>query len=405
MINFNMIGKNSMPLSPMSPMGPNDNNRFSNHMDNAPMINSINMDNLTDLYPSTNPTFGGHDFKPTFYDPFEVKHRRRTTRAQFKVLEKTFQENPKPSATIRRMLAQRLNMTPRGVQVWFQNRRAKAKLQSQQDKQRGVETNAGCNMWASHGTDTWNSPEDTNAQGDNETYTLYNSNTNSNHPNVEQHPCYQGDISSQMKSYYSSQGSLASQKKFDQIQFMNNEPFQGFQFDDQPMRPSIGFSHLHDDESPNVALLRRNSCPANIISNMLPMHVLQQCPLPKFPANNYLASPDMTPKMRRWSAVNSSIIANQEQMLFVQNMPATSESYAASCPGFQPWEVDSASSGSSSPSGLQISMRTPGSSSPSTESIDTTSLPLTFQSSIHANEQVNLQVSQLQCAINSFSVE
>ncbi|KAI9280620.1 homeobox domain-containing protein, partial [Umbelopsis sp. AD052] len=63
--------------------------------------------------------------------------RRRTTRAQFKVLEKTFQENPKPSATIRRMLAQRLNMTPRGVQVWFQNRRAKAKLQSQQDKQRG----------------------------------------------------------------------------------------------------------------------------------------------------------------------------------------------------------------------------------------------------------------------------
>lgn len=399
-----MIGKNSMSLSAMSPMGPTDNNnRFNNNMDNT-MINPITMESLADLYPSSNPPFGGHDFKPTFYDPFEVKHRRRTTRAQFKVLEKTFQENPKPSATIRRMLAQRLNMTPRGVQVWFQNRRAKAKLQSQQDKQRGGETNAGCDIWASHGTDTWNNSEDTSAQADNESYTMYSNNTN--HANVEQqHACYPGDISSQMKSYYSNQGNVPSQKKFDQIQFMNNESFQGFQFDDQQMRPSIGYSPLHDDESPNVALLRRNSCPANIISNMLPMHVLQQCPLPKFPANNYLNSPDMAPKMRRWSTVNSGIMTNQEQMLFMQSMPAPSESYTASCPGYQPWDMDSASSGSSSPSGLQMSMRTPGSSSPSTESVDTTSLPLTFSSPMHANEQVNLQVSQLQCAIDSFSVE
>ncbi|KAI9288983.1 homeobox domain-containing protein, partial [Umbelopsis sp. AD052] len=60
--------------------------------------------------------------------------RRRTSRAQFKVLERTFMENPKPSAAVRRILAQKLNMTPRGVQVWFQNRRAKAKLQKQQDE-------------------------------------------------------------------------------------------------------------------------------------------------------------------------------------------------------------------------------------------------------------------------------
>lgn len=69
----------------------------------------------------------GDDFKPTFYNPFEIKHRRRTSRAQFKVLEKTFLENPKPNAAIRRWLAQKLVMTPRGVQVWFQNRRAKEK--------------------------------------------------------------------------------------------------------------------------------------------------------------------------------------------------------------------------------------------------------------------------------------
>lgn len=67
------------------------------------------------------------DFKPTFYNPFEVKHRRRTTKAQHKILEKAFAENQKPSAGIRRQLALRLGMTPRAVQVWFQNRRAKLK--------------------------------------------------------------------------------------------------------------------------------------------------------------------------------------------------------------------------------------------------------------------------------------
>ncbi|KAF7722687.1 hypothetical protein EC973_002850 [Apophysomyces ossiformis] len=67
------------------------------------------------------------DFQPTFYNPFEIKHRRRTSKAQLKILEKSFAENPKPSATVRRVLAQKLDMTPRGVQIWFQNRRAKAK--------------------------------------------------------------------------------------------------------------------------------------------------------------------------------------------------------------------------------------------------------------------------------------
>ncbi|CAJ0828974.1 9362_t:CDS:10 [Entrophospora sp. SA101] len=70
------------------------------------------------------------EFKPTFYNPFEVKHRRRTSRQQLKVLEKAFNENPKPHAAVRQALAQKLSMTPRGVQVWFQNRRAKAKKQN-----------------------------------------------------------------------------------------------------------------------------------------------------------------------------------------------------------------------------------------------------------------------------------
>ncbi|ORX95089.1 Homeodomain-like protein, partial [Basidiobolus meristosporus CBS 931.73] len=55
------------------------------------------------------------------------KHRKRTTKGQFKILEKAFYGNPKPNNAARRTLAQELGMTPRGVQVWFQNRRAKAK--------------------------------------------------------------------------------------------------------------------------------------------------------------------------------------------------------------------------------------------------------------------------------------
>lgn len=70
-----------------------------------------------------------YNYRATIYNPFEIKHRRRTSRAQLKVLENSFEENTKPNATVRRILAQQLDMTPRGVQIWFQNRRAKAKLQ------------------------------------------------------------------------------------------------------------------------------------------------------------------------------------------------------------------------------------------------------------------------------------
>ncbi|CAO3599240.1 unnamed protein product [Absidia cylindrospora] len=78
------------------------------------------------------------DFRPTFYNPFEIKHRRRTSRAQLKILEKSFLENTKPNASVRRYLAQELEMTPRGVQIWFQNRRAKAKLQKRKSQQQQV---------------------------------------------------------------------------------------------------------------------------------------------------------------------------------------------------------------------------------------------------------------------------
>ncbi|KAF9365277.1 hypothetical protein BGX34_010671 [Mortierella sp. NVP85] len=67
------------------------------------------------------------ELRTAFYNPHEVKRRRRTSKSQFKKLEKTFNENPKPDASTRRYLAQKLSMSPRDIQVWFQNRRAKSK--------------------------------------------------------------------------------------------------------------------------------------------------------------------------------------------------------------------------------------------------------------------------------------
>ncbi|KAJ3883628.1 hypothetical protein F5051DRAFT_133920 [Lentinula edodes] len=68
------------------------------------------------------------DFRAFYpYTPNEVKHRKRTTNAQLKILESVFKRDTKPNAALRNELAAQLDMTARGVQVWFQNRRAKEK--------------------------------------------------------------------------------------------------------------------------------------------------------------------------------------------------------------------------------------------------------------------------------------
>ncbi|KAJ2501068.1 hypothetical protein GGH96_002199 [Coemansia sp. RSA 1972] len=67
------------------------------------------------------------ELRPNFYNPYHVKHRRRTTKEQLTLLELTFKTTPKPSSETRKTLATRLGMTAREVQIWFQNRRAKQK--------------------------------------------------------------------------------------------------------------------------------------------------------------------------------------------------------------------------------------------------------------------------------------
>lgn len=68
------------------------------------------------------------ELRPTFYNPFEVKHRQKISKSQYKILEKSFTDNPMPNGDTRQQLATQLSMTPRTIQVWFQNRRAKSKV-------------------------------------------------------------------------------------------------------------------------------------------------------------------------------------------------------------------------------------------------------------------------------------
>ncbi|KAJ3325111.1 hypothetical protein HDV06_004867 [Boothiomyces sp. JEL0866] len=51
------------------------------------------------------------------------KKRQRTSQEQLQALSALFAQNPLPTAKQRQELAAQVGMTPRGVQVWFQNKR------------------------------------------------------------------------------------------------------------------------------------------------------------------------------------------------------------------------------------------------------------------------------------------
>ena len=56
------------------------------------------------------------------------KKRTRTSTEQLRILQKAFQTDPMPNSGARAALSKKLGMSTRAVQVWFQNRRAKEKL-------------------------------------------------------------------------------------------------------------------------------------------------------------------------------------------------------------------------------------------------------------------------------------
>lgn len=63
------------------------------------------------------------------------KKRCRTTEDQLRILQRAFAADPMPNAHGRLLLAKRLGMSARAVQVWFQNRRAKEKQDARRQQQ------------------------------------------------------------------------------------------------------------------------------------------------------------------------------------------------------------------------------------------------------------------------------
>lgn len=102
------------------------NNPSSSSYSSYQNLTSQNSKDVLQMFETFHQTSHG-TFKASFYNPFEVKHRKRTTREQQIVLENFYRFEEKPDCDSRRSLAIKIGMAPRAVQVWFQNRRAKHK--------------------------------------------------------------------------------------------------------------------------------------------------------------------------------------------------------------------------------------------------------------------------------------
>ncbi|KAI7892584.1 uncharacterized protein EV154DRAFT_504221 [Mucor mucedo] len=55
----------------------------------------------------------------------KARRRRRTTREEAAILEDFYSKNPNPDYKQKEMIAGVVNMGPKNVHFWFQNRRAK----------------------------------------------------------------------------------------------------------------------------------------------------------------------------------------------------------------------------------------------------------------------------------------
>lgn len=62
--------------------------------------------------------------------PQQQSKRQRLTELQSKYLLSAFQQNPKPDAQQRQKLAASVGLSPRAIQIWYQNRRAKLRKEA-----------------------------------------------------------------------------------------------------------------------------------------------------------------------------------------------------------------------------------------------------------------------------------
>lgn len=116
------------------------------------------------------------------------KRRLRPSDDQCDILWKTFNENPLPSAAIRQKLASQLGMSPRAVQIWFQNRRQwfRTKGVSEMNSKNGPRSGRKTEFFSrspspvSNETNLNSISHNTSTSNNNSTTSSPNSNNNSN---------------------------------------------------------------------------------------------------------------------------------------------------------------------------------------------------------------------------------
>lgn len=84
----------------------------------APTSSKINIANLLSSPPLSPTSFDGHQQRTDL----KVK-RKRASPDQLAVLNRVFSQTYFPSTEVRRALGKQLGMSPRTVQIWFQNKR------------------------------------------------------------------------------------------------------------------------------------------------------------------------------------------------------------------------------------------------------------------------------------------
>ncbi|ORY96467.1 hypothetical protein BCR43DRAFT_491753 [Syncephalastrum racemosum] len=87
--------------------------------------------------------------------PMKGRKRTRATAEQLSVLEDTFSTNVSPNAKLRKQLSERLGMSERSIQIWFQNRRAKVKHMQKRAQMQMHQAAIRAQLYAHHYDPVW----------------------------------------------------------------------------------------------------------------------------------------------------------------------------------------------------------------------------------------------------------
>jgi len=106
-------------------------------------LQSFSYSNIPEVKNEIKKTEGEKENKDTGNDDNKpnstYKKRSRATPEQLAILEATFEKNTSPNSKLREALAEKVHMSERSIQIWFQNRRAKVKNTQKRNQQAALQ--------------------------------------------------------------------------------------------------------------------------------------------------------------------------------------------------------------------------------------------------------------------------